>query len=66
MANSTLGFEPMSVTVLRKHRIALDGYATEYGYPGRSATLRRLLDIHPELQNYFEEQEEPTPCPSPP
>ena len=66
MANRTLGVESLSLSVLPRHREVLDRYADTYGYPGRSPALRRLLDTHPELKRYYEELEEPAPCPTPP
>ena len=65
MPRTDLGVEPMNVTVLPKHRDALDAYAAAFGYPGRSAAIRRIIERSPELQPYLVE-EEPTPCPQTP
>ena len=62
MANKPLGVEAVSLSLLPKHRQALDQYADEFGYPGRSPALRRLLDTHPELERYYTELEDPAPC----
>ena len=60
-----LGVETLVTTVMPKHRKALDAFAAEFGYPGRSPALRRILDLSPDLKPYLTE-EEPTPCPSTP
>jgi len=64
MANSSLGVKTMVVTVLPKHREALERFAEEFGYPGRSPALRRILDLSPELRPFLSPEEEPTPCPN--
>ena len=57
-----IGVTRINVTVLPKHREALERFAAEFGYPGRSPALRRILDLSPDLAPYLE-KEEPTPCP---
>ena len=59
MDNRTLGVETMAVTVLPRHREALERFAEAFGYPGRSPALRRILDLSPDLRPYLVEEEEP-------
>ena len=63
MARADLGVQGLNFTIMPKHRKALEKFAAEFGYPGRSPALRRILDLSPELQKYLIE-EEPTPCPN--
>jgi len=63
MANAGLGVTQINVTIMPKHVQALERYAEEFGYPGRSPALRRILDLSPDLAPYLK-TEEPTPCPN--
>lgn len=62
MAKAGIGVKPINVSIMPIHVEALERYAAEFGYPGRSPALRRILDLSPDLKPYL--QEEPTPCPS--
>ncbi len=67
MARGTLALKVSSVSLTTRHWQALDSFASEYGYNGRSPALRRILELSPHLQPHLNdsEKEEPTPCPSP-
>jgi len=65
MASKSIGVEPVNFTLLPEHKDALEAFAAEFGYPGRSPALRRILDLSPDLKPYLK-KEEPTPCPSTP
>ena len=52
-------------TLEEKHLAIIDGFMAKYGYPGRSAAVRRILELSPETQSQLP-QEEPAPCPTPP
>ena len=63
MAKPKLNVRGASITLEERHWTALELYADEYGYTGRSPALRRILELSPQLKPYLAEKE-PTPCPN--